>query len=188
MKIVKAINNALLKLLDVLSILLMVGMVVFLFVQLVARSAFGSGLHWTEESAKICLIMLAYIGAAMTSINGVHVNVTMLSDALQGVAKKIVYVIQQLLAMGFLVLVVVFSGPALEIASKSVATKPLINNAIIFAIVLISFVIMFFGHLARIIAQFTTKDFVKDVDEDRSGEASILENPDLDAEEGGAQK
>lgn len=76
MKAMKTITGVLLKVLDVLSIVLMVGMVVFLLIQLVARAVFTHGFSWTEESAKICLIMLAYVGASMTSVNGVHVNIT----------------------------------------------------------------------------------------------------------------
>ena len=154
MKAMKTITGVLLKVLDVLSIVLMVGMVVFLLIQLVARAVFTHGFSWTEESAKICLIMLAYVGASMTSVNGVHVNITILNDALHSArGRKVLFVLQQLLAMVFLVLVFVFSFPALEIASKSVTT--------------ISCVIMFFGHLAKIVRQFASAEYVAIVDEDR---------------------
>ena len=106
MKAMKTITGVLLKVLDVLSIVLMVGMVVFLLIQLVARAVFTHGFSWTEESAKICLIMLAYVGASMTSVNGVHVNITILNDALHSArGRKVLFVLQQLLAMVFLVLV-----------------------------------------------------------------------------------
>ena len=180
MKIANGINHALLKFLDVISIILMVAMVVFLFIQLVARAVFTHGFPWTEESAKLCLIMLAYVGAAMTSINGVHVNITILNDALKGVAQKVVYVIQQLVAMVFLVLVFVYSFPALEIASKSVTTNTHINNAIVYSIIPISCVIMFFGHLVKIITQLSAKGYVQIKDEDR--EDAALEKQDEEDE------
>ncbi len=171
MKATKTITNVLLKVLDVLSIVLMVGMVVFLLIQLVARAVFTHGFSWTEESAKICLIMLAYVGASMTSVNGVHVNITILNDALHSArGRKVLFVLQQLLAMVFLVLVFVFSFPALEIASKSVTTNTHINNAIIYSIIPISCVIMFFGHLAKIVRQFASAEYVAIVDEDRQEE------------------
>lgn len=176
----KTINEALMKILDVISIALMVRMVIFLLIQLVARSVFTHGFPWTEESAKICLIMLAYIGAAMTSVNGVHVNVTILNDALKGVPQKVLIIIQQLIAMSFLVLVFFFSFPALEIASKSVTTNTHINNAIIYAIIPISCVIMFLGHLTKVIRQCTTKGYVAMKDEDRAEERGAQgkeENP-----------
>lgn len=157
MKILRALNNGLLRLLDATSILLMVGMVIFLLIQLVMRFVFKTGLHWTEESAKICLIMLAYISASMTSLSGVHVNVTILSDLAKGTAKKVLFTFQQLVAIVFLIMVIVYSFPALEIASKSVTTNTQINNAVIYAIVPISCVIMVFGHLAKIVNQFTAK-------------------------------
>ena len=142
-------------------------MVLFLLVQLVARAAFRHGFPWTEESAKICLIFLAYVGASMTSVNGTHINITILSDMLKGKAQKVVFVIQQLIAMAFLVLVFIYSFPALEIASRSVTTNTHINNAVIFAAVPISAVLMFFGHLMKIIVQLFSKEYVKEVDEDR---------------------
>lgn len=168
MKTMKKITDVLLKILDVLSIILMVGMVLFLLVQLIARAVFTHGFSWTEESAKICLIMLAYVGAAMTSVNGVHVNITILNDALNSPkGRKVLYIIQQLVAIVFLVLVFIFSFPALEIASKSVTTNTHINNAVIYSIIPVSCVIMFFGHLAKIIRQFTSEGYVEIVDEDR---------------------
>ena len=83
MKVLKIVNQVLLRLLDVVSIILMVGMVIFLLIQLIARGIFNFGFAWTEESAKICLIMLAYVGAAMTSINGVIFYVKMFYVLLQ---------------------------------------------------------------------------------------------------------
>lgn len=170
MKTAKAISNFLMKLLDVISIVLMIAMVLFLLVQLVGRAAFRHGFPWTEESAKICLIFLAYVGASMTSVNGTHINITILSDILQGKGKKIVFVVQQLIAMAFLVLVFVYSFPALEIAKKSVTTNTHISNAVIYSAVPISAVIMFFGHLMKVIVQLFSKEYVKEVDEDRKDE------------------
>lgn len=167
MKTAKSVSSFLMKLLDVISIVLMIAMVLFLLVQLVARAAFRHGFPWTEESAKICLIFLAYVGASMTSVNGTHINITILSDILKGKAQKVIFVIQQLIAMAFLVLVFIYSFPALEIASRSVTTNTHINNAVIFAAVPISAVLMFFGHLMKIIVQLFSKEYVKEVDEDR---------------------
>ena len=167
MKTAKSVSGFLMKLLDVISIVLMIAMVLFLLIQLVGRAAFRHGFPWTEESAKICLIFLAYVGASMTSVNGTHINITILNDALRGNAKKVLFVIQQLIAMAFLVLVFIYSFPALEIAKRSVTTNTHINNAIIFSIVPISSVIMFFGHLMKIIVQLFSKDYIKEVDEDR---------------------
>lgn len=167
MKTAKSISAFLMKLLDIVSIVLMIAMVLFLLIQLVARAAFRHGFPWTEESAKICLIFLAYVGASMTSVNGAHINITILSDSLNGKAQKVLFVIQQMIAMAFLVLVFVYSFPALEIAKKSVTTNTHIDNAIIYSIIPISSVIMFFGHLMKIIVQLFSKDYIKLVDEDR---------------------
>ena len=155
------------KLLDVISIVLMIAMVLFLLIQLVGRAAFRHGFPWTEESAKICLIFLAYVGASMTSVNGNHVSVTILSDMLKGRSQKVIFVIQQLIAMAFLVLVFIYSFPALEIAKRSVTTNTHINNAVIYSCVPIASVIMFFGHLMKVIVQLFSKEYVKEVDEDR---------------------
>ena len=170
MKTAKSVSNFLMKLLDVISIVLIIAMVLFLLIQLVGRAAFRHGFPWTEESAKICLIFLAYVGASMTSVNGTHINITILNDLLRGNAKKVLFVIQQLIAMAFLVLVFIYSFPALEIAKRSVTTNTHINNAIIYSAVPISAVIMFFGHLMKIIVQLFSKEYVKEVDEDRTEE------------------
>lgn len=171
MKVMKKITNGLTRILDVISIVLMVGMVLFLLIQLVARAAFRHGFPWTEESAKLCLIMLAYVGAAMTSVNGAHVNVTILNDALKSPrGRKLLFVIQQAIAMVFLVMVFIFSFPALEIASRSVTTNTQINYAVVYSIIPISCVVMFFGHLAKIVQQVTSSEYVREVDQDRTEE------------------
>ncbi|NLM14838.1 MAG: TRAP transporter small permease subunit [Clostridiaceae bacterium] len=155
MKIVQRISGVVLKILDIAAIILMITMVIFLLIQLIARGVFRYGFFWTEETAKISLIMLAYVGAATTSVNGKHVNVTIFEDSLKGrLARNVVYTVQQLIAIVFLIMVVIFSVPALEIASKSVTTNTQINTAIIYAIIPISCVIMILGHLMKIVFTF----------------------------------
>ena len=53
MKAMKTITGVLLKVLDVLSIVLMVGMVVFLLIQLVARAVFTHGFSWKSPPRSV---------------------------------------------------------------------------------------------------------------------------------------
>lgn len=169
MKAINKILNALTNVLDVISMVLMTLMVIFLLIQLISRAFFNYSLFWTDESARICLIMLAYIGSSVTSVSGNHVNVTILGDSVKPrTAKKIIFIVQQLIAMAFLVLLFIFSFPAIEIASKSVTTNTQISYAVIYSIIPVTCVISFFGHAARIIKSIVSKDDIGGDDENIS--------------------
>ena len=165
-------NKFIANIMNWVAVVLLFCMVSFLFVQIVARWIFSTGLHWTEELAKICHIMIAYNGAAMTSLNGVHVSVTILSDAMKGVVKKAIMVAHQLIVITFLVLVISFCGEALEIASRSATTNTRINYAILYSIIPISCAIGVFGHFCRILQIITDRGNVRIVDEDLKAERS----------------
>lgn len=169
MKKIDKVSFGLEKILDVISIILILGMVIFLMIQIVGRFGFNHGFPWTEESAKICLIMLAFVGAAVTSVSGRHVSITILDDALKGRAKKVVYVIQQSISVVFVVLVFIYSIPSIQIASKSITTNTHINYAIIYSIIPISCVIMIFAHVFKIVRK------IKDIDAGNRIEEKIPE-------------
>ncbi len=102
MKIVQRISGVVLKILDIAAIILMITMVIFLLIQLIARVCLGTVFSGPRKQPKISLIMLAYVGAATTSVNGKHVNVTIFEDSLKGrLARNVVYTVQQLIAIVF---------------------------------------------------------------------------------------
>lgn len=167
LKAINKIVDVLTRILDVISMVFMTLMVIFLLIQLISRAFFNYSLFWTEESARICLIMLAYIGSSVSSVSGNHVSITILGDSVRPLtAKKIIYIVQQLIAIAFLVLLFFFSFPAIEIASKSVTTNTQINYALIYSIIPVTCVISSFGHIAKIIKCLLSKSGLDNNDED----------------------
>ena len=151
MKAITAFNNIILKILDVITIVLVVSMVGALLIQVVARYFFNTGFAWTEESARFMMIFLTYLGASMISLNGKHVNITIVEDALNGWAYTALKVFQELVMLVFLVMIITFSVGALRIAGLSVSPAIGVNMAHIVRIVPIGAALMFLGHLTRVL-------------------------------------
>lgn len=70
------------RLLEVLIVACLVGMVLLVFLNVVLRYAFNSGIGVSDEVARILFVWLTFLGAILGLRRRQHVGVTMLRDAL----------------------------------------------------------------------------------------------------------
>lgn len=82
------------------------GFIVLVWVMIVnmailTRYVFKIAIPWNEELTILLFNWVIFIGAAMASITKSHITITILHDALHGLAKKIVGIIQNLFFIGF---------------------------------------------------------------------------------------
>ena len=150
-KTMETINNTVLKVLDTVTIVLVIGMVGMLLIQVVARYFFNTGFAWTEESARYMMIYLIYLGACMISINGKHVNITVAEDALKGWAHKLLKIFHELVMIVFLVMIINFSSDALRIAGMQSSPSIGINMFFVMIVIPVGAVIMLFAHFTRML-------------------------------------
>ena len=90
-------------------------MLVLLTLQVVTRYVFRFSFTWTEELATIMFIWLAYFGASSAVLKRQHLRIDLCINMLKGKAKKVAYILTDLITMGFLLYMV---KPLLNVIEK----------------------------------------------------------------------
>ena len=130
------ISEYLQKILNALMILMLISMVAMVFLNAVLRYVLNNGITEVEEYSRFCFIWTSFLGIIYAYKNGEHVAVTLLVDALKGVPKLIVTVIERLLTLFTLCFI---------LAGGILYTKYTSTN---FALISVSIVVMATGMLA----------------------------------------
>jgi TRAP-type C4-dicarboxylate transport system permease small subunit len=83
--------------------------VTLIFLGVVLRIVFTSGLPWQEEISRFGFVFVCYLGASYGMKSGDHIRITFVADALPEGARKILRVITDILWIGFNVFIVITS-------------------------------------------------------------------------------
>lgn len=82
-------------------------MVLFVFLNVVLRTFFNSGLTWSEELARYLFVFVTYIGAVSAMrVNG-HLGVDTLISRMKPQIQMLMYIVSQLLIAGIMCILVV---------------------------------------------------------------------------------
>ena len=102
----KNLVNNLADLLDKLTkaavALLLTGMVVIIFLEIIFRYILKIPMVWSEQTASYIMIWLAFLSSAIAFRQGAHIGMTLLSDRLKGRLKKAADQTLHLLVLVFL--------------------------------------------------------------------------------------
>lgn len=79
-------------------------MVGFVFLNVVLRVAFNSGLTWSEELARYLFVFVTYIGAISAMRSNAHIGVDTLLIRVNRKAKLVLYIITQVTIVGLMFL------------------------------------------------------------------------------------
>lgn len=92
------------------------GLAIILLVvaQVVFREVLNASLTWSEETCRLCLVWLVFLGAAIACRESEHINVTALTDKLSGQANQALKIFFEALMLLF-TLVITYQGYALSI-------------------------------------------------------------------------
>ena len=99
-------KRALDRAIDFLLAVLLVAMATVVFIQVFFRYLLDSALPWPEETARIMIVWLSFLGAYMAMRERKHIGFSVLVEKLPPRSRAIVNLIGRLLVMGFLVVVV----------------------------------------------------------------------------------
>ena len=80
----------------------MIGALVALVLQVVSRYVLGLPLAWTEELARYCFVWAVFIGASQVMRHREHIAITLLTDRLPNLARKVIALTMNLLMIAFL--------------------------------------------------------------------------------------
>jgi len=107
------------KLTDVLMAICLASMAILVFGNVVLRYAFDSGITWSEEMSRFFFVWLTFLGAIGALKDNSHLGVDMFIKKLPLSAKRVVYVISNLIVMYVLWLVLDGSWKSTLISTKA---------------------------------------------------------------------
>lgn len=81
------------KALEVFAVVILSAMSILVFLNVVLRYGFNSSINVTEEISRFMFVWLTFLGAVLAFSENQHVSVTMLTDKLSPMAKKVLGVL-----------------------------------------------------------------------------------------------
>jgi C4-dicarboxylate transporter DctQ subunit len=94
---------------EIIGTALLAMVVTVVFMGVVLRLVFTSGLTWGEEVSKYGFLWVCYLGASYGIKSNDHIRITFVADALPERARKVLRVITDIIWIGFNIFIVVFS-------------------------------------------------------------------------------
>jgi TRAP-type C4-dicarboxylate transport system permease small subunit len=111
-KILKTINNGVVKAVNWLMVALMSLMTLFIFLQVIFRYILRQPLSWSEEMARYLFSAITLFGAVLLYRDNKHISMTPLKDMLKNkTAKILIDILASLLVLFFLIIVLRFGFP-----------------------------------------------------------------------------
>ena len=89
-----------------------------LFINIVLRYVFNSGIHWAEEFVRFAIMWIVFIGASTAAKRGAHLSVSAVVDNVNPKAARVIEIISLSLTIGFTLFMAVF-GWKLTMATKA---------------------------------------------------------------------
>ncbi len=96
------------RVMETFSAIILGGMTLMIFVQVLARYVFKSPLAWSEEGARFLFIWMTFIAGYVGARKGQHIGVELIQNLFPAWMKKIMQAISDLLSVGFFVMVLYY--------------------------------------------------------------------------------
>lgn len=152
MKVILSVSNLLDNIVKkIISVFLMI-MTAVLFSQVIARYAMGTGLSWSEELVRYLCVWLIFLGSTCAAKDGSQISVTVLDELLKGLPKKVLGIIQSIIAACYGVLLTWIGFSTLEIAKVQLSPNMGASMGVVYSVIPISMIIMLI-HLAAVFLQ-----------------------------------
>jgi len=126
--------------------------------QVFARYLFNKGFPWTEELGRFCMIWMVYLGISYVAIHSDHINVSILQDALKGVPRKVLLIIQDVFALVFGAAVLYFSFDAIRITIGSISPNTGLSMGTVYLIFPVSMALLIWSYIYRLIKKISNRD------------------------------
>ena len=112
MAILKKINDLLSRILNLTIVLAMIGMVVFVFAQVIWRYVLRQPLSWSEEASRYLFSYVTLFGAAVLFRDGKHINMSLLVDLVKNpFGKKLIQLFANVCSLAFLAVIIWYGFP-----------------------------------------------------------------------------
>lgn len=112
LRMIEFINDKITKVINMLMLLLMSGMVAFVFAQVIFRYVLLKPLSWSEELAGYLFSGVIFFGSVLLFRESRHINMSLIVDSIKNsFVRKLVVVVAHLFSFFFLAVVVYYSFP-----------------------------------------------------------------------------
>lgn len=109
------------KVTNVLMAVCLSGMAILVFLNVVLRYAFDSGITWSEEMSRFLFVWLTFLGAIGALKDNSHLGVDMFVKKLSVVGKKVAFIVSNLIVLYVLWLVLDGSWKSTMISTKALS-------------------------------------------------------------------
>ncbi|WP_312812539.1 TRAP transporter small permease [Sedimentibacter sp.] len=133
MHVLDKISNGINKIMEYITIIMLAGIVVSLFAQVIFRFVFHTGLTWSEELSRYLHMWITFLGASIIFKEGKHLNLTFFIDILPTRFRKLIDIFNQLFLIFFLVLIIYHGIPLINIVKTQLTPAMEISTAWVYA-------------------------------------------------------
>lgn len=152
MKVILSVSNLIDNVVKKIISVLLMTMTVVLFSQVIARYLMGGGLSWSEELVRYMCVWIIFLGSTCAAKDGSQISVTVLDEMLKGLPKKLLGIIQSILAVVYGVLLTWIGFTALEVAKVQKSPNMMIPMNVVYSVIPIAMIIMLI-HLVTVFLQ-----------------------------------
>lgn len=94
---------------EIIGVVILAAVVTIIFLGVVLRVLFKSGIAWQEEISRSFYVILVYLGASYGMITRDHIRVTVIWNVLSEQARRVLRVVTDLIWLGFNIAVIIVS-------------------------------------------------------------------------------
>jgi TRAP-type C4-dicarboxylate transport system permease small subunit len=119
----------------VLAMILLVAMVIIVFMNVVLRYGFNSGIRWAEEVSLVIVIWFTFIAMALGVKENLHINITILPKKLPRIFNDSLNLIKYILEISIGIILLYFGWGVTLNAGRSKLPATGMSNAVNYVIV-----------------------------------------------------
>jgi TRAP-type C4-dicarboxylate transport system permease small subunit len=133
-------------------------MSILVFGNVVLRYVFNSGITWSEEMSRFLFVWMVFLGAIAALKDNMHLGVDIIVNALPQKAKKVVFIISNLLVLYVLYLLLVGSWDMTILNMNSTAPATGLPLSFLYGIGIVTAISMAAIVIVKVVQALTTKD------------------------------
>jgi TRAP-type C4-dicarboxylate transport system permease small subunit len=134
--------NTVIKISKRIMIILMAVMVISMFLQVVTRYIFGTGIAWTEELARFSNVWLVFIGGSMLTFSDEHIKVTIFDGILNEKQMRVLQALRNIIFLVYSIIIIKVGLDSLNVVSRQTSPNMLIPMNYIYGVIPIGAVLM----------------------------------------------
>lgn len=142
------------KIAEILGGILFLAIVATTFTEVISRKFFSHSFPWSQEIPCFLMVALGLLGASVGVLRDSHINITLITDAFKPRIRQVIFIIGDLISLGFCVVTALNSNSVIKAMSKRTATGSGINMGIVYsllpfflAIMAVFLVVRIFGRI-----------------------------------------